>query len=67
MRPPGKAARCQAVGVDIDLLWLVLIVTPIVLAVIILVIGLIFFRVLLPPTKRALAERREPPAEDPSR
>lgn len=43
---------------DIDVLWLVLIVTPIVMAVIILVIGIIFFRVLLPPTKKALADRR---------
>ncbi|GAA1703370.1 hypothetical protein GCM10009792_24420 [Microcella alkalica] len=43
---------------DIDLLWLVLIVTPIVMAVIILVIGLLFFRALRKPTRDALAQRR---------
>lgn len=43
---------------DIDLLWIVLIVTPIVMAVIILVIGLLFFRALRKPTRDALAERR---------
>lgn len=43
---------------DIDLLWLVLIVTPIVMAIIILVIGLLFFRALRKPTRDALAQRR---------
>ena len=43
---------------DIDLLWLVLIVTPIVMAIILLVIGLLFFRALRKPTRDALAQRR---------
>jgi len=44
--------------VEIDLLWIVLIVTPLVMAVIILVIGVLFFRALRQPTRDALAERR---------
>jgi len=44
--------------VDIDLLWLVLIVTPLVMAVIILVIGVLFFRALREPTRDALARQR---------
>ena len=43
---------------DIDLLWLVLIVTPLVMAVIILVIGVLFFRALRQPTRDALARQR---------
>ena len=46
---------------DVELLPLVLIVTPIVLAVIVLVIGVIFFTVVLPPAKRALRRRPEAP------
>ena len=41
-----------------DLITLVLIVTPIVLGVILLVIGVIFFTVVIPPTRQKLAERR---------
>ena len=41
-----------------DLITIVLIVTPIVLGVILLVIGVIFFTVVIPPTKQKLAERR---------
>lgn len=43
---------------DIDVLWLVLIVTPIVMALIILVIGVLFFRALRKPTRDALARQR---------
>jgi len=42
-----------------DLITIVLIVTPIVLGVILLVIGVIFFTVVIPPTRKKLAERRE--------
>ncbi|QOD93560.1 MULTISPECIES: hypothetical protein [Microcella] len=41
-----------------DLITIVLIVTPIVLGVILLVIGVIFFTVVIPPTRQKLAERR---------
>ncbi len=40
-----------------DLITIVLIVTPIVLGVILLVIGVIFFTVVIPPTRQKLAEK----------
>jgi predicted membrane channel-forming protein YqfA (hemolysin III family) len=42
----------------VELLTIVLIVTPIVLGVILLVIGVTFFVVVIPPARRKLAERR---------